>query len=239
MFIRHEFFEKNALFLLMGTLVTFAIGGIVEIIPLFTIETTVEHVEGMRPYSPLELRGRDIYVREGCYVCHSQQIRTLRDEVERYGHYSIAAESMYDHPFQWGSKRAGPDLARVGGKYSSDWHYAHLRNAQEMVPESLMPHYAFLSETPLQTNDIAERMRTLRAVGVPYTDDQITNAAVDLQAQANPGADNSDLLRRYPKVNVVPGDGHQVSEADALVAYLQMLGTLVNFADTSTERLQQ
>ena len=186
MFIRHEFFEKNAIFLLLGTLVTVAIGGIVEIVPLFTIETTVEHVEGMRPYSPLELRGRDIYVREGCYLCHSQQIRTLRDEVERYGHYSIAAESMYDHPFQWGSKRIGPDLARVGGKYSSDWHYAHLKNAQEMVPESLMPHYAFLAETPLDTDDVQSRMRALRMVGVPYTDEQIANAKVDLRGPGRP-----------------------------------------------------
>jgi cytochrome c oxidase cbb3-type subunit 2 len=239
MFIRHEFFEKNAIFLLIGTLVTVAIGGIVEIVPLFTIETTVEHVEGMRPYSPLELRGRDIYIREGCYVCHSQQIRTLRDEVERYGHYSIAAESMYDHPFQWGSKRIGPDLARVGGKYSSDWHYAHLKNAQDVVPESLMPHYAFLLETLLETDDVADRMRALRVVGVPYTDEQITNARIDLAAQANPDADGAKLLVRYPKANVVPGDGHEVTEADALVAYLQMLGTLVNFADTNTERLRQ
>jgi cytochrome c oxidase cbb3-type subunit II len=239
MFIHHEFFEKNAIFLLLGTLVTVAIGGIVEIVPLFTIETTVEHVEGMRPYSPLELRGRDIYVREGCYVCHSQQVRTLRDEVERYGHYSIAAESMYDHPFQWGSKRIGPDLARVGGKYSSDWHYAHLRNAQEVVPESIMPHYGFLAETPLETDDIQSRMKTLRVVGVPYTDQQIANAKADLTAQANPEADAAALSGRYPKANVVPGNGHQVTEADALVAYLQMLGTLVNFADTNTERLQQ
>ncbi len=239
MFIRHEWFEKNAIFLLVGTLVTVAVGGIVEIVPLFTIETTVEHVQGMRPYSPLELRGRDIYVREGCYVCHSQQIRTLRDEVERYGHYSIAAESMYDHPFQWGSKRIGPDLARVGGKYSSDWHYAHLKNAQEMVPESLMPHYAFLAETPLEIDDVQARMRALRMVGVPYTDEQITNARVDLLAQADPNADDAKLTARYPKAVVVPGDGHQVTEADALVAYLQMLGTLVNFADTNTERLQQ
>jgi cytochrome c oxidase cbb3-type subunit II len=239
MFIHHEFFEKNAIFLLLGTLVTVAIGGIVEIVPLFTIETTVEHVEGMRPYSPLELRGRDIYVREGCYVCHSQQVRTLRDEVERYGHYSIAAESMYDHPFQWGSKRIGPDLARVGGKYSSDWHYAHLRNAQEVVPESIMPHYGFLAETPLETDDIQSRMKTLRVVGVPYTDQQIANAKADLTAQANPEADAAALSGRYPKANVVPGNGRQVTEADALVAYLQMLGTLVNFADTNTERLQQ
>jgi cytochrome c oxidase cbb3-type subunit 2 len=239
MFIRHEWFEKNAIFLLVGTLVTVAIGGIVEIVPLFTIETTVEHVQGMRPYSPLELRGRDIYVREGCYVCHSQQIRTLRDEVERYGHYSIAAESMYDHPFQWGSKRIGPDLARVGGKYSSDWHYAHLKNAQEMVPESLMPHYAFLAETPLDTSDVQARMRALRIVGVPYTDEQITNARFDMLAQADPKADDTQLMAHYAKAVVVPGDGHEVTEADALVAYLQMLGTLVNFADTNTERLQQ
>ena len=150
MFIRHEVIEKNAFLFLVLTLITVAIGGLVEVVPLFTIETTVEHVQGVRPYSPLEQRGRDIYVREGCYLCHSQMIRALRDEVERYGHYSIAAESMYDHPFQWGSKRIGPDLARVGGKYSSEWHYAHLINAQSVVPESLMPHYAFLAETPLE-----------------------------------------------------------------------------------------
>lgn len=239
MMIRHEFFEKNAIFLLLGALLTVAIGGLVEIVPLFTIETTVEHVQGMRPYSPLELRGRDIYVREGCYLCHSQQIRALRDEVERYGHYSIAAESMYDHPFQWGSKRIGPDLARVGGKYSSDWHYAHLKNPQEMVPESLMPHYAFLAETPLDMSDIQERMRTLRAVGVPYTDDEIANAKADMLAQADPNADTAQLLKRYPKAVTVPGNAQQVTEMDALVAYLQMLGTLVNFADTTTERLQQ
>ncbi len=239
MMIRHEFFEKNAILLLVGTLLTVAVGGIVEIVPLFTIETTVEHVEGMRPYTPLELRGRDIYVREGCYLCHSQQIRALRDEVERYGHYSIAAESMYDHPFQWGSKRIGPDLARVGGKYSNDWHYAHLKNPQELVPESLMPRYAFLAETKLDTDDITERMRSLREVGVPYTDEEIANARADLVAQADPSADSSKLMARYPKANLVVGNGHEPTEMDALVAYLQMLGTLVNFADTNTERLQQ
>jgi cytochrome c oxidase cbb3-type subunit 2 len=239
MFIRHEWFEKNAFFLLIGSLLTISIGGIVEIVPLFTIETTVEHVEGIRPYSPLELRGRDIYVREGCYLCHSQQIRTLRDEVERYGHYSIAAESMYDHPFQWGSKRIGPDLARVGNKYSNDWHYAHLKNAQSLVPESLMPHYAFLGETPLQIDDIQSRLRTLRTLGVPYTDEDIANAKVDLVAQADPAADNAALLKRYPKANEASGNGKEVTEADAMVAYLQMLGTLVNFADTNTERLRQ
>ena len=240
MFIRHEWFEKNAIFLLLGTLVTVAIGGIVEIVPLFTIETTVEHVEGMRPYSPLELRGRDIYVREGCYLCHSQQIRTLRDEVERYGHYSIAAESMYDHPFQWGSKRIGPDLARVGGKYSNDWHYAHLRNAQAMVPESLMPHYAFLDETPLDIErhpgsdaGVAGGGRALYGRGDRQCEGRSCGAGRSERRQH----ETAGALSRKP--TLCRGDGHQVTEADALVAYLQMLGTLVNFADTNTERLQQ
>jgi cytochrome c oxidase cbb3-type subunit II len=239
MFIRHETLEKNAFLFIIMTLIVIAIGGLVEVIPLFTIETTVEHVQGMRPYSPLEQRGRDIYVREGCYLCHSQQIRALRDEVERYGHYSIAAESMYDHPFQWGSKRIGPDLARVGGKYSNQWHYAHLTNAQSVVPESLMPHYAFLAETPLDTSQLEARMRTLRDVGVPYTDADIANAQADLRAQADPNADSTGLLKRYPKAVIVPGNGHEVTEMDALVAYLQMLGTLVNFADPANEHLQQ
>src|SRR3984957_1414692 len=167
MFIRHEWFEKNAIFLLIGTLVTIAIGGIVEIVPLFTIETTVEHVEGMRPYSPLELRGRDIYVREGCYVCHSQQIRALRDEVERYGHFSLAAESMYDHPFLWGSKRIGPDLARVGSKYSDAWHVAHLTDPRSVVPESIMPTYSFLMNQGVDLTDIADHLKVLKRLGVP------------------------------------------------------------------------
>jgi cytochrome c oxidase cbb3-type subunit 2 len=236
---RQEFIERNAFLLLVLTLVTIAIGGIIEVVPLFTIETTVEHVKGIRPYTPLEQRGRDIYVREGCYVCHSQQIRALRDEVERYGHFSLAAESMYDHPFQWGSKRIGPDLARVGGKYSNDWHYAHLADPRSVVPESLMPAYSFLAETPLETADITERLRTLRAVGVPYTDTEIANAAADLATQANPNADGADLLKRYPKAVTVPGNGRIVTEMDALVAYLQVLGTMVNFADPANERLQQ
>jgi cytochrome c oxidase cbb3-type subunit 2 len=236
---RHDVIEKNAFLFLVLTLITVAIGGLVEVVPLFTIETTVEHVQGVRPYSPLEQRGRDIYVREGCYLCHSQMIRALRDEVERYGHYSIAAESMYDHPFQWGSKRIGPDLARVGGKYSSEWHYAHLINAQSVVPESLMPHYAFLAETPLDTSDLQARLRTLRAVGVPYTDDEIANALADLNAQANPNADPAALLKRYPKAVTVPGNGQAVTEMDALVAYLQVLGTMVDFADPANEHLQQ
>ena len=239
MFIRHEWIEKNAFLLLVLTLVTIAVGGIVEVVPLFTIETTVEHVKGVRPYSPLEQRGRDIYVREGCYLCHSQQIRALRDEVERYGHFSLAAESIYDHPFQWGSKRIGPDLARVGGKYSNEWQYAHLMNAQSVVPESLMPHYAFLAETPIDPSDVAARLRTLRMVGVPYTDEDIANAVADLETQANPTADNAELLKRYPKAVTVWGDARQVTELDALVAYLQVLGTMVDFADPANEHLQQ
>lgn len=236
----HAIIEKNAFILLVATVVVVCVGGIVEIVPLFTIETTVEHVQGVRPYTPLELRGRDVYVREGCYLCHSQQIRTLRDEVERYGHYSIAAESMYDHPFQWGSKRIGPDLARVGGKYSDDWHYAHLAWPQSLVPESLMPRYAFLNEAPVETDDIAQRLRTLRHVGVPYTDAQVENAAADLMGQADPNASTDALMARYPKANLVHGTPGHPTEMDALVAYLQVLGTMVDFADPTTEkRLQQ
>jgi cytochrome c oxidase cbb3-type subunit 2 len=237
--LSHGLIERNAILMLVLSLLTVSIGGIVEVIPLFTIETTVEHVKGVRPYSPLELAGRDIYVREGCYLCHSQMIRDLRDEVERYGHYSIAAESMYDHPFQWGSKRIGPDLARVGGKYSNDWHYAHLIAPRSMVPESLMPNYAFLADAPVDADRYADHLRTLRIVGVPYTDDEIANAKADLLAQDDPAADTAALTKRYPKANMVPGDGRRVTELDALVAYLQVLGTMVDFADTNTEQLQQ
>jgi cytochrome c oxidase cbb3-type subunit 2 len=239
MFIRHETLERNAFLFILFTVLVIAVGGLVEVIPLFTIETTVEHVKGIRPYSPLEARGRDIYVREGCYVCHSQMIRALRDEVERYGHYSLAAESMYDHPFQWGSKRIGPDLARVGGKYSNDWHYAHLTNAQSVVPESLMPHYAFLRETALDVDDLVPRLNAQRTVGVPYTDEMIGNAKADFWAQANPAADNTALLKRYPKAVTVPGNGQYVTEMDALVAYLQVLATMVDFADPANEKLRQ
>ena len=239
MWDKHQFIERNVFLLAVLAVVTISIGGIVEVIPTFTIETTVEHVKGVRPYSPLELAGRDIYVREGCYLCHSQMIRALKDEVERYGHYSLAAESMYDHPFQWGSKRIGPDLARVGGKYSNDWHYAHLQNPQALVPESLMPHYAFLAEDDLRTDDIQDKLRTLRAIGVPYTDQQIKDAVVDLQAQANGQGDAAAFAKKYPKAVLASGDGKRVSEMDALVAYLQVLGTMVNFADTSEETLQQ
>jgi cytochrome c oxidase cbb3-type subunit 2 len=234
-----EFLEKNAFALLVMTLITVAIGGLVEIVPLYTIETTVERVKGVRPYSPLELAGRDIYVREGCYTCHSQQVRALRDEVERYGHYSLVAESMYDRPFQWGSKRIGPDLARVGGKYSNDWHYGHLINPQALVPESLMPRYAFLAEKALVTADIERKLSVLRVMGVPYSEEHVRNARADLEAQADPKADTDALLKRYPRAVVVPGNGQRVTELDALVAYLQVLGTMVDFATVTAEQKRQ
>lgn len=240
-FPRHEFIERRAILLCVLVLIVISIGGLVEIIPLFTIESTIERVKGVRPYSPLELAGRDIYVREGCYLCHSQQIRPLRDEVERYGHYSLAAESMYDHPFQWGSKRIGPDLARVGGKYSTEWHVAHLANPQDVVPESVMPSYAFLGRHLLRTADIGLRLRTQKTLGVPYTDEMIDKAQADLDAQADPNADSAGLLVRYPGANVVD-TGHRpgrVTEMDAMVAYLQLLGTEVKFRDVPPDDLRQ
>jgi cytochrome c oxidase cbb3-type subunit 2 len=229
---RHQILEKNSILLIIGILLVIAIGGLVEIAPLFYLRSTIEKVDGMRPYTPLELAGRNIYVREGCYLCHSQMIRTLRDEVERYGHYSLAAESMYDHPFQWGSKRTGPDLARVGGKYSDEWHVTHLVDPRSIVPQSVMPGYPFLAATDLDFHDIADHVKTNRAVGVPYTDQQIDHAVADLRAQANPDDPNTDdFLKRYPKANVRDFDGKpgRLTEMDALVAYLQMLGTLVDF----------
>jgi len=228
---KHQILEKSSLLLLIGILITVAIGGLVEIAPLFWLSSTIEKVQGVRPYTPLELAGRDIYVREGCYLCHSQMIRALRDEVERYGHYSLAAESMYDHPFQWGSKRTGPDLARVGGKYSDEWHVAHMINPRAVVPESVMPGYPFLARRPLNYDDIAERLATSRTVGVPYTDEMIADAKADLERQANTEA-IQDFLARYPKAQArqFDGDPSFVSELDAVIAYLQMLGTLVDFA---------
>ena len=229
---KHEVLEKNATLLLIFSLLVVTIGGLVEIAPLFYLQNTIEKVEGMRPYTPLELAGRDIYVREGCYLCHSQMIRPFRDEVERYGHYSLAAESMYDHPFQWGSKRTGPDLARVGGRYSNEWHTQHLTNPRSVVPESVMPTYAFLKNTPLVFENVQGHLKTNRIVGVPYTDDDIANAQGDLMAQADPNADTAALVARYPKAVVgdFDGDPTKVSEMDALVAYLQMLGTLVDYS---------
>ncbi|MBL8573086.1 MAG: cytochrome-c oxidase, cbb3-type subunit II [Hyphomicrobiaceae bacterium] len=229
---KHDIFERHSWVLLIGILVMVAIGGLVEIVPLFYLKSTIEKVEGMRPYSPLELAGRNIYVREGCYNCHSQMIRPMRDEIERYGHYSLAAESMYDHPFQWASKRTGPDLARVGGKYSDDWQRDHLINPRAVVPTSIMPGYPFLAKNELDTNAIKAVVSTNRLVGVPYTDEQVEKAVADLKAQANPDDPGAaEVLKRYPKAVVRDFDGNagKLTEMDALVAYLQVLGTLVDF----------
>jgi cytochrome c oxidase cbb3-type subunit II len=229
---KHAIFEKNSIILVIGILIVIAIGGLVEIVPLFYLKNTIEKVDGVRPYTPLELAGRDIYVREGCYLCHSQMIRPLRDEVERYGHYSLAAESMYDHPFQWGSKRTGPDLARVGGKYSDAWHRDHLRDPRSVVPGSVMPNYSWLAEIDLDYTHIADNLQAQAVVGVPYTADMIAHATADVVTQATADApDAADLQKRYPKAQVRDFDGNpaRVTEADALIAYLQMLGTQVDF----------
>lgn len=227
----HKRLERNVTLLGVVAFVVVAIGGIVEIAPLFWIDSTVEKVEGVRPYTPLELAGRNIYMREGCYNCHSQMIRPFRDEVERYGHYSLAAESMYDHPFQWGSKRTGPDLARVGGRYSDEWHVQHMKDPRAVVPESIMPPYAFLAERELKSGDMSSHLRALYRVGVPYPKAAIDAANDDLAAQTDPDADSKALKQRYPKVQVrdFDGDPGRITEMDALVAYLQMLGTLVDF----------
>lgn len=228
---KHSIIEKNATILMVLSLLVVTVGGAVEIAPLFYLENTIEDVEGMRPYSPLELTGRDIYVREGCYVCHSQMIRPLRDEVERYGHYSLAAESQYDHPAQWGSKRTGPDLARVGGRYSDAWHVDHLTNPQSVVPVSIMPKYGFLSNRMIEPTYIEDLLKTHRMVGVPYTDEMIASAKADFVAQADPDSDYEEMLARYPKAQVRNFDGKPgISEMDALISYLQMLGTLVDFS---------
>ena len=232
----HEFLEKKSVILLIAIIVTVLIGGIIEIIPLFRQETVIEPVEGVRPYTPLELAGYNIYIREGCYNCHSQQIRPLRDEVTRYGHYSLAAESMYDHPFQWGSKRTGPDLARVGGKYSDEWHVAHMVDPRSVVPESIMPTYSFLLHRKAKLHDMKAHLKTLRTVGVPYSDEMIENAEKDAITQAAGGStDTSGLTERYGEdVNARDFDGqkHLLSEMDALIAYLQVLGTMVDFEAT-------
>ena len=228
---KHKKIERNITLLAVLALVTVAIGGIIEIAPLFWIDNTVEEVEGVRPYTPLELAGRNIYVREGCYTCHSQMIRPFRDEVERYGHYSLAAESMYDHPFQWGSKRTGPDLARVGGRYSDEWHVQHLTDPRAVVPESIMPPYAFLAEKDLKPGDMSAHLRALYRVGVPYSREAIENANADLLTQVDPMASSAAFEKRYPKVQIRDFDGNpdKLSEMDALIAYLQMIGTLVDF----------
>lgn len=232
---KHEKLERNSILLLVFIIVTVLIGGIVEVVPLFRMETVIEPVDGVRPYTPLELAGYNIYLREGCYVCHSQQIRPLRDEVARYGHYSLAAESMYDHPFQWGSKRTGPDLARVGGKYSDEWHVAHMIHPQDVVPESIMPSYGFLLHKEANIEDIGKDLKTLKRVGVPYTDEMIENAYADAVAQASGDAvDKEGFYERYGEKAAARDFDSQdmlVSEMDALIAYLQVLGTMVDFTD--------
>lgn len=229
---KHAIFEKNSIILILGIIVMISFGGLVEIAPLFYLKSTIEQVKGVRPYTPLELAGRHIYIREGCYNCHSQMIRPLRDEVERYGHYSLAAESMYDKPFQWGSKRTGPDLARVGGKYSDSWQLQHLVNPRAVVPQSIMPGYPFLARNELEFVDIASHLKANRIGGVPYTDDMIANAERDIKAQVNPDDPNAAAFeKRYGKVQIRDFDGNpqKLTEADALIAYLQVLGTMVDF----------
>ena len=229
----HYRLEKHPIGLTLAIILAASIGGFVEIAPLFTIDETVEDAPDMRLYTPLEQAGRDIYVREGCYLCHSQMIRTLADEVDRYGPYSLAVESKYDHPMLWGSKRTGPDIARLGGKYSDAWHVAHLIDPRAVVPASVMPHYAFLADAPLETASLPGRLTALRRVGVPYSDEMIEAARADFLAQANPDAadDIDGFEARYPKAVARDFDGNPeaVTEMDALVAYLQMLGTLVDF----------
>ena len=229
---RHKTLERNSILMTIGILIAVSIGGLVEIAPLFYLESTIEKVEGVRPYTPLELKGRNIYIREGCYVCHSQMIRSLRDEVERYGPYSLAAESMYDHPFQWGSKRTGPDLARVGGRYSNEWHAAHMIDPRGVVPESIMPGYPFLATALIGEDDVVDHLTVNRTLGVPYDDEMIANAVADLRAQADPYSDDVEGLQaRYPKAVAADfdGDPERLTELDAMIAYLQMLGTLVDF----------
>lgn len=230
----HEIFEKNSILLAVGILLVVSIAGLVQIVPLYFIEGTIEKVDGMRPYTPLELAGRDVYIREGCYLCHTQMIRPFRDEVERYGHYSLAAESMYDHPFQWGSKRTGPDLARVGNKYSDKWHRDHMTNPRSIVPESVMPGYPFLATAEVQAERYKDHLWANSVTGVPYTQEMIDSAGADLKAQAgDPDSDAAEALqKRYGgKITVrdFDGDPTKVTELDALISYLQMLGTLVDF----------
>ena len=233
--MKHEVLEKNSILLALGIVVVVLVAGLVEIVPLYYVKGTIEKVDGMRPYTPLELAGRDVYVREGCYLCHTQMVRPFRDEVERYGHYSLAAESMYDHPFQWGSKRTGPDLARVGNKYSDKWHRDHMINPRQIVPQSVMPGYPFLAKAEINPTHYGDNLWANAFGGrVPYTEDMIKNAAADLKAQAgDPDSDEAAALqKRYGgKINVrdFDGDPKKVTELDALIAYMQMLGTLVDF----------
>ena len=238
---RHKKLERNITLLGVFALLAVVVGGIVEIAPLFWIENTIEKVKGVRPYTPLELAGRGIYIREGCYLCHSQMIRPFRDEVERYGHYSLAAESMYDHPFQWGSKRTGPDLARVGGRYSDAWHVQHLTDPRSVVPESNMPTFGWMKDRPLDWGDMRADLTTQAGVGVPYTQADIDAANDDIIAQADPNGDSTDLKKRYPGAQARDFDGNpnQVTEMDALVAYLQVLGTMVDFESAKGQEMER
>ena len=229
---KHKVIERNVMLLMVLALLVVAVGGIVEIAPLFWIKETVPKVDGVRPYTPLELAGRNIYIREGCSLCHSQMIRPFRDEVERYGHYSLASESMYDHPFLWGSERTGPDLARVGGRYSDEWHRQHLTDPRSVVPESIMPGYAFLADRNLELPHIDRDLTALRDVGVPYSDDDIKKAVADVLTQGDfSDGDKAELAKRYPGAQSRDYDGNpgRLTEMDALIAYLQMLGTQVDF----------
>lgn len=238
----HYNLEKLSTGLVLGIIIAASIGGFVEIAPLFTIGETVERPADLRPQTPLELAGREIYMREGCYACHSQMVRSLADEIDRYGPYSRAGESAFDHPMLWGSKRTGPDLARVGGKYTDAWHVAHLTNPRAVVPASIMPAYPWLSE-PLDTSGLGPELATMRRLGVPYTDAMIADAERDAEAQSQPDSDGAaGVKERYSEKIVVrdfDGSVARVTEMDALVAYLQMLGTLVNFSDVTPEQLRQ
>lgn len=236
MFKTHYKLERKSISLVLAIIFVASIGGAVEIAPLFTIDETVETDPDMRVYTPLELAGRNIYIREGCYACHSQMIRTLQDEVERYGPYSLAVESQYDHPMLWGSKRTGPDLARIGGKYSDQWHVAHLINPRDVVPQSVMPAYAWLARNRLRTDDLDAHLLAQRRVGVPYTDEMIANAPTDAVVQASPDRDPSGLVERYggdTQIRAFHREGRYVTEMDALVAYLQILGQLSSTAHAS------
>jgi cytochrome c oxidase cbb3-type subunit 2 len=234
----HYRLERKTMGLAFAIIIVASIGGLVEIAPLFTIHQTVEDVPDMRVYTPLELAGRNIYIREGCYACHSQMIRTLRDEVDRYGPYSLAVESKYDHPMLWGSKRTGPDLARIGEKYSDQWHVAHLNNPRDVVPVSVMPAYDWLLTTELRTDDLDLHLKAQRAVGVPYTADMIANAAADAYGQSNPDSPQADgVTKRYGKATTMRAfDGlpSRLTEMDAVVAYLQILGRLTDAAQKET-----
>src|SRR5262249_15058879 len=226
--------ERKAVLFALCIVLVASIGGLVEIAPLFTIHQTVEDAPDMRVYTPLELAGRNIYIREGCYACHSQMIRTLRDEVDRYGPYSLAVESKYDHPMLWGSKRTGPDLARVGEKSSDQWHVGHPNTPRDVVPFSVMPAYNWLLTTELRTDDLGLHLKAQRAVGVPYTDDMIANASLDAYAQSNPDSPQADgVTKRYGKATTMrafDGRPNILTEMDAVVAYLQVLGRLTNAA---------